>query len=547
MRDNAPSAQHPTPDAPYDLLVIGGGIIGSGIARDAALRGLRVALVEKEDFGAGTTSRSTRLIHGGLRYLAQWDIGLVSDDLRERERLLHNAPHLVRPLPFLLPLYQNGPLSPVKLRAGMLLYDLLSMGKSLPPHRMLSRAKTLALEPGLNADGLTGAALFYDAQIVSPERLCIENVIEAAAHGAAILNHTEVVRAILEGKRMVGVEARDTTTHAPKHPHTQTAFLARVTINASGPWFDALAGLLTGQESRRIRRTKGIHFAAPAVTKHAIVLFSQVDGRLFFLVPWLDHTLVGTTDTDFHGDPAETRATAEEVEYLLRDASRAIPEAPWDTIFFTHAGVRALVRSNDRRHPSAVSRKHLLIDHAAEGGPEGLISVLGGKITAYRSIAEGAVDLACRKLGRADRGTTAARPLPGGRIGECASFEAECQGRCAALGLSQDQGRHLAIVYGSRYTEVLEIAKARPELAAALHRCYPDIRAQVHHAVAHEYCRTVSDFLMRRSLLFFAPDQGRAALDAVLAEMAPLLGWDNASIAHERADYQRALGLSAVP
>lgn len=528
-------------NALYDLVVIGGGIIGSGIARDAALRGLKVALFEKEDFGAGTTSRSTRLVHGGLRYLQQLDFGLVRDDLRERERLLKNAPHLVTPLPFLVPIYRRGPLYRLKLRAGMLLYDLLSYDKSLPRHRMLSRDQTLSREPGLNPDGLQGAALYYDAQINSPERLCVENVLDAAAHGAQVFNHTEVIGAICEGDRVVGVRARDRWTGGEREAR------ASVVVNASGPWFDTLAGLLTGRESHRIRRTKGIHFAAPPVTRHAIVLFSNEDQRLFFLVPWLNYTWVGTTDTDFDGDPAETRATVEEIAYLLQDARRAVPDAPWDRLYFTQAGVRALVRNDDGRSASAVSRKHLLLDHAEAGGPDGLISVLGGKITAYRSIAEGAVDRVCRKIGREIWGQTAGRPLPGGCLESMDALRAACEARCARCSLSPETARHLAALYGARHVEVLGRVLENPALAARLHPAYPDIRAQLHDAVQREFCQTASDFLMRRSLLFFTPDQGRAALDAVIAEMAALLGWEEARCAQERADYQRALDRSAAP
>jgi len=549
-----------------DIIVIGGGIIGSGIARDAALRGLKVALFEKEDFGAGTTSRSTRLIHGGLRYLQHLDFGLVRDDLRERERLLKNAPHLVKPLPFLVPIYRRGPLYRLKLRVGMLLYDLLSYDKSLPRHRMLSRAETLALEPGLNPDGLQGAALYYDAQISSPERLCIENILDAEVHGAQVFNHTEVVGAIREGDRIVGVRVRKRMgvreygsgeaetgalphSHTPIFPHAETEYRASVIVNASGPWFDALAGLLTGQESRCIRRTKGIHFAAPSATRHAIVLFSNADQRLFFLIPWLGYTWVGTTDTDFDGDPVETYATDEEVAYLLQDARHAIPNAPWDTIYFTQAGVRALVRNDDGKHASAVSRKHLLVDHAETNAThqEGLISVLGGKITAYRSIAEGAVDLICKKIGCERKGQTAARPLPGGRFDSLDALRAECEARCAKCGLSPEQARHLVDLYGARYVDVLDRVLENPSLAASLHPAYPDIRAQIHDAVLREHSKTASDFLMRRSLLFFTPDRGRAVLDAVIAEMAALCDWDEARCEQERMNYRRALSLSAAP
>src|SRR5437764_355674 len=337
-RPPTPKAQGLMPEASYDLIVIGGGIVGTGIARDAALRGLRVALFEKEDFGAGTTSRSTRLIHGGLRYLRQWDLGLVRADLRERELLLKNAPHLVKPLPFLVPFYRRSLSYRLKLRAGLLLYDLLSYDKSLPSHRMLSRAETLSREPGLHPEGLQGAARYYDAQISSPERLCVENFLDAEANGAEVFNHTEAVAPLIDASRLIGVRVRDRFTDQEREVR------AALTINASGPWLDATTSLLTSRESRRLRRTKGVHVAAPAASRHALVLFSDEDERLFFVVPWLGKSWVGTTDTDFEGRPEETRATAEEVAYLLRDARRVLPDGPWETLYFTQAGVRALVR-----------------------------------------------------------------------------------------------------------------------------------------------------------------------------------------------------------
>jgi glycerol-3-phosphate dehydrogenase len=546
-----------------DVIVIGGGIVGTGIARDAALRGLRVALVEKEDFGAGTTSRSTRLIHGGLRYLEQLDFGLVRQDLRERELLLRNAPHLVRPLPFLVPFYGRGAFDRLKLRAGLALYDLLSYDRSLPGHRMLSRTETLSAEPGLNPEGLQGATLYHDAQISAPERLCVENALDAAAHGALVFNHTEVVGAIREepyirtgkhgetGKgivdrsasprlRLSGVRVRDRLTGA------EADIRGKITVNAAGPWFDAVAGLLTGEASRRLRRTKGIHVAAPPSTRHAVVLFSEQDERLYFLIPWLGYTWVGTTDTDFTGDPSETRATAEEVAYLLRGARRAVPDGDWDSLYFTQAGVRALARE-EGKHPSAVSRKHLLLEGGAGAGAEGLLSVVGGKLTAFRGIAEEVADRICRRLGRDLRGTTANRPLPGGRFESVERLQAECAARGAKCGLSAAQACHLVTIYGARALEVLDLAREASELASPLHPAYPDIRAQVHDAVQHEWCRTAADFLMRRSLLSFTPDQGRRALEPVIAEMAALCGWDAARCAEEREAYHRALELSAVP
>ena len=265
-------------DRTVDLLVIGGGIIGAGIARDAALRGLSVALVEQADFASGTTSRPTRLIHGGLRYLELFDFGLVRSDMREREILLRIAPHLVFPLPFLLPLYRPSLVYQFKLRLGMQLYDWLSLDKTLPKRKYLDRAATLAAEPNLKPDGLTGAWRFYDAQVPLVERLVVENVVDAAAHGALVLNHARATGYTRDGDRVTGATIRDAVAGS------DVTIRARYTVNATGPWLDGTISLLHPGTKPLLRLTKGIHLVTPRATEQAHVLFSESDGRLFFVV-----------------------------------------------------------------------------------------------------------------------------------------------------------------------------------------------------------------------------------------------------------------------
>ena len=380
----------------FDVAVVGGGIIGAGIARDAALRGLTVALFEKKDYGAGTTSGSTRLIHGGLRYLEMLDFALVRMDLRERETLLRIAPHLVKPLEFFLPFYEgagSGP-SPFELRMGMVLYDALSFDKSLPNHRRLSAAETLAEEPGLLASGLKGAVAYFDGQVNSPERLAMENIVDARAHGAVTLNYAEVT-----GAARGGVRVRDLLDGE------EAEVRARVVVNASGPWFDRLAARLEPHPRPLIRTTKGVHLACPAVNRHALALISPVDGRLFFVIPWLGYSWIGTTDTDFREDPGEARATEADVDYLVRSAAGYFPQMREAEVYWTVAGVRALVMKGGKE--SSISRRHRIVSEP------GLVSVLGGKITGFRAIAEDAVDAGTAAIGRArslpDRGAAAAR------------------------------------------------------------------------------------------------------------------------------------------
>lgn len=499
----------------FDAVIVGGGIIGAGIARDAALRGLRVALVERADFGGGTTAGSTRLIHGGLRYLEMLDFKLVRMDLREREILLRIARHLVKPLPFLMPFYDRSLFYRTKLRAGMLLYDALSYDRSLPGHRFLSSAETLAMEPGLVSRGLAGAAMYYDAQVDSPERLALENIVDAGEHGAVALNYVEALGAIEENGRIAGVRVRDTLTGE------EGEVRAKVTINASGPWFDRLAAKLAPHPKQLIRATKGVHLACDPLVRQAVVLFSPIDGRLMFAIPWLGCGWVGTTDTDFEGDPSDARATQDDIDYLRRSAEAFLPAMAKARVHYSTAGVRALVKQDGAASESAVSRLHKVTQ-----GPPGLVSVLGGKITGYRAIAEETTDVLCRSLGVTRKSETAGLCLPGARS------EAPADS-------------HMAAIHGGRTRLVLELAASAPELAARLAPRHPDIAAQVVYAVRNEYCLRVEDFLLRRSLLGFQPDQGIAAADAVSQLMARELKWSESQRQREVESYRARV--EAVP
>jgi glycerol-3-phosphate dehydrogenase len=522
----------------FDVVVIGGGIIGAGIARDASLRGLKVALFEQSDFGSGTTSRSTRLIHGGLRYLEMFDFGLVRQDLKEREILLKLAPHLVRPLAFLVPMYKRSLFYQVKLRIGMWLYDWLSFDKSLPNHRFFNKQQTLEREPGLKAEGLNGASLYYDAQVELAERLCLENILDAQANGALTFNYVKVTDTIRENSQVKGVKVQDVLTN-------ETAEVqARLVVNASGAWLDPLETHLTGQASRKVRTTKGIHFTAPTAPKNAIVLFAEKDDRLFFVIPWLGYAWVGTTDTDFNEDLDSVRATAEDVDYLRETVREIFPQADWDTVYYTNAGVRALTRTGKAggKDESAVSRKHGLVDHAKTSNLEGYVSVVGGKITAYRDIAQEATDLVCQKLAHLTPTITNKRPLPGGNIDQpLEHFISHEQATGVKLGLSEAQVQHLVNTYGSRVAAIFDIIKSDAQWTTQLHPAYPEIKAQIKLAVVSENCLTLSDFMMRRTDLYFSPDQGRQAIEPVLEVLSALLGWSEAERQRQVARYEQEL------
>ncbi|MEP6693525.1 MAG: glycerol-3-phosphate dehydrogenase/oxidase [Chloroflexota bacterium] len=491
-----------------DLLIIGGGIIGAGIARDAALRGLSVALVEQDDFASGTTSRPTRLIHGGLRYLELFDFALVRSDMREREILLRIAPHLVFPLPFLLPFYRPSLWYQFKLRIGMQLYDALSLDKSLPKRKWLRREETLAAVPALDPEGLTGAWRFYDAQVPLVERLVIENVVDAARHGALVLNHARATAYLRNGDRVEGAVVHD------RIGDTDISVRARLTINATGAWLDRTIAPLRKSAKPLLRLTKGIHLVTPRATQQAHVLFAKRDGRLFFVLPWLDATIVGTTDTDYDGDPADAAATDDDVRYLQEEARRAFPNAPFDQIYFTWAGVRALVREEGVSE-GQVSRKHALFDHERRDGVAGVLSVLGGKITAYRAIAEEVTDLVARKLGHRPKEETTDRN----------------DSATATLLLPGADG--------SRAREIAEIGARDPTLARPLCVHHTSTAAEIAHAVRSEWARTIGDALLRRSALGLGPCQGLDCVDAVAELMGRLLGWDAERLANEVAAYCR--------
>jgi glycerol-3-phosphate dehydrogenase len=497
-----------------DVVIIGGGVIGAGIARDAARRGLSVVLVERDDFGSGTTAASTRLVHGGLRYLAMGDLRLVRLDLRERETLLRIAPHLVAPLPFLLPLKRRGVMERARLRAGMLLYDVLSYDKSLPAHRMLDVRERLQLEPGLDAAQFGGAALYYDAQVFSPERLALENVLDAVAHGAIAINHAEVTAPIYVADRLVGVQIMDRLTRAER------AIRARLVVNASGPWLDLATARLAANRPARLRTTKGVHVACERFTAHAVALESAIDGRLVFAIPWAGYTWLGTTDTDFTGDPADVAATARDIAYLIDSVSPALPAARTARRYWACAGVRALVGAGGSA--SDVTRMHRLVSDIP-----GLLSVVGGKITGYRAIAEDVTDRVCRTL-QVSRASSTRVPLPGG-------------------GAVRSHVAHLDRIYGSRAPLVLALAAADSTLAAPLAPGYPDIAAQVAFSVRHEWCERLEDFMLRRSYLGFTPDRGLGAAVAVSYRLQQELHWSEGQRRDEVRTYRARVERDLLP
>ncbi|HTY81344.1 MAG TPA: glycerol-3-phosphate dehydrogenase/oxidase [Dehalococcoidales bacterium] len=521
---------------PFDLIIIGGGIIGTGAARDAALRGLRTLIVEREDFGYGTTSRSTRLIHGGLRYLAQFDFGLVHKDLHEREILLKIAPHLVHRLEFVIPLLKSAPYYRVTLPFGLWLYNRFSHGSSLPPSNHLSAKEALAMEPSLkDTAGLVGAYLYYDGQAAYTERLCIENLIDASAHGAVILNHTLATELLSRDGTVTGVKIKDLLSGG------EHSVSGRIILNASGPWADTVLHKVENGRGYALRKTKGIHLFTDKISNNALVLFAKSDGRLFFVIPLLGHSLIGTTDTDYTGDLDKVHAEKADVDYLVSELGHYFPSFKREMIHYTYAGLRPLVPSG-KKSASKTSRAHRLVDHEPQDGVKGFVSVLGGKNTAYRGIAEEAVNLIVNKLGMKANCTTAQTQLPGAP----AVSAAEIEKVSAQSGLPTDTISHLASIYGSRYGKVLAYAREEKRLGNPISHGGKDILAQIKQAVKEEAAVSVSDFMMRRSLISLRPEQGLDAVEAVAKEMAALLGWNAAETSRQVAEYSAMAALGQL-
>lgn len=507
----------PRPD--YDVVVVGGGINGAGIARDAALRGLKVLLLEKYDFGSGTSSYSSRLIHGGLRYLEYGELPLVFESLRERKLLRRVAPHLVKRLRLKIPVYKHGKRSLFTVRLGMLAYDLLSLGKSIPRHRMLGREAFLEREPGVNPVGLVGGASYFDAQVSFAERLVLENVLGAQLAGAEVRNYSPVIGIHVQRGEVRSVEY---LAHGSKE---ETEVSTRMVVNAAGPWVDRVLRLVNRAMPRMMGGTKGSHIVVgdfPGAPQDAFYIEAARDGRPFFVIPWNHQYLIGTTDIRFRGDPAEVTVSTAEIEYLLRETNRVFPAAMLgpDDIHYAYAGVRPLP-PREKGPESAITRKHIIKKHGRRA--RGLISIIGGKLTTYRNLAEQSVDFIVRVLKLPAAGcSTATLPLPGAE-----NIEAARRVLAAVVELSASGRERMINVYGGLAVHVVEIATKEPHLRGVLDDAGCVMSAEVAHAVRNEWALTLIDIMHRRLMLGLAPDQGASLEGAVAAIAAAELGWSD--------------------
>jgi glycerol-3-phosphate dehydrogenase len=546
----------------YEVIVIGGGINGAGVARDAALRGLKTILVEQNDFASGSSSWSSRLIHGGLRYLEYFEFSLVRESLKEREILLRIAPHLVAPLQLTIPIYGDRSRPYSQIWAGMILYDLLSHDKTLPAHRMLPQKQFKQLFRSLEPENLVGGAQYYDAQVALAERLCLENIISAqnagaigfaGARSAIALNYLEVMELIVTGDRITKVICQDKLT---REQIAISASQDAVIINTAGLWIDQVCqrGSRAGHQfsignCHKNGGTKGSHIVVnkfPGAPATALYVEAKSDGRPFFIIPWLGRYLIGTTDLAYKGDLKQIKADNDEIDYLLQETNNVIPTANLrrDDVKFTYSGVRPLPNSESQK-PGSITRKHRIFDHSQEGVVN-LFSLIGGKLTTYRQVGEEIVDLILKHMKRPPiLCQTDSLPLPGCIFPDDIRIQQTIKEYKSTLAISTIY--YLFSVYGAKAIEVLALTKENSALREYISPDLPDIKAQIVYAVTHESAHNLVNILRRRTTLAMNGNYGLDLLLVVTETLQLSCGWDQEKCDRTCADYRSYVEKNCIP
>ncbi len=537
--------EHPSSKT-YDIIVIGGGISGAAVAYEAASQGYCVALVEKGDFGAGTSSATSKLIHGGLRYLANFEYGLVRESLRERRTLENIAPNFVYPLAFLVPLYSHIKMrSKLILEPGMIIYDLLSYDKGftwdkskrLPWHRLLSSKKAIEMEPVVRMDTLTGAIVFYDCADLNPERLTLAFIKSAVRHGAEVANYAKVEDFVRDGKQINGVVVRDLLNN-----NTRT-LRGKLIINCGGPWADILLNIARGNEApQHIRRSEGIHIITKKITNaNAAVGGLTPTGRPCNLIPWRGHTLIGTTDREYIGDPDTYCVTREKIEEYIAEVNASFGDPNllhYSDVIYAYGGLRPLVE-DQTRDVYKTSRKYEIFDHE-EDGLAGMLTVEGGKYTTSRNLAENVLKTVNKKFGRRSKSVTAQQHLAGCEIREMDMFVK--QAKVTYSEFPEHTIDYLARMYGTDLSKLMQIARQEKRYATPLNGD-GEILAQALYAIREEMAYTLMDILIRRTGIGTLGHPGLTVL-ASLAEIAAReLKWNTTRTASEIAIADKALKL----
>ena len=510
----------------FDVVVIGGGVTGAGAALDAATRGLSVAMIEARDYSSGTSSRSSKLIHGGVRYLEQMNFALVREALKERSLLLERlAPHLVRTVPFLFPFHHHV-WERFYLGSGLLLYDSIGGAGAVPRHRHLTRTQALRLAPALRRDALVGALQYYDAQ-VDDARLVCTLVRTAAYYGAAVASSAQVVGLLREGERVAGVRVRDLESNA------EIEIIGRQVINATGVWTDDIQELVGGRGRFQVRASKGIHLVVPKDRIHADTgIILRTEKSVLFVIPWGRHWLIGTTDTEWNLDKAHPAASAADIDYLLEHVNSVlrVPLTRQD-VEGTYAGLRPLLAGEDEA-TSQLSREHAVAQPVA-----GLTVIAGGKYTTYRVMGRDAVDVATNALDGVPPSCTERIPLLGAE-----GYPACCNNRenlAGQSGLHVARVEHLLHRYGSLVHDLLDLIAAEPELAEPIEGADDYLKVEARYAASHEGALHLDDVLTRRTRIYMETwDRGLAAAPVIARLVAPVLGWRQADVDRE-VEYYR--------
>ena len=526
----------------FDLLVIGGGITGAAVAYDAASRGLQVALVEKNDFGGATSSATSKLIHGGLRYLANMELALVRESLRERKNLGNIAPNFVYPFPFMITT-NNNKITATKpvIKMGMIAYDLLSFdkgwtwdkSKKIPWHKSLSKKKVLELESNVKEEGLTGAAVYYDSVSIFPERLTLAFIKSAVKHGAQVTNYCEVKDFLYDqNKKIKGIKGYD------KINNKEIEIESTLTVNCGGPWADIILNLAKKENTdKQIRRSEGIHIITKKLADDHVIMSMTPSGRHFFIIPWRNHSLIGTTDKEYIGSPDEYQVTKKSINELLDEVNSSFGKNPlkYEDILHTYGGLRPLVEDQTENVYES-SRKYEIYDNAQDG-LDGLITVEGGKYTTSRNLAENVIKMVSKKLNKnLPACKTDKKFLYGCEIKDINDFINSALQENKEI--SSETIKYLTRHYGTEYKKVLELAQTDKKLLEPLNGD-GEILAEVLYALKNEMAFSLNDLFFRRTGLGTLGDPGDEIINKVIDLAASELGWDQTKINSETTELKK--------
>lgn len=529
----------------FDLVIVGGGITGAAVAYIAAARGLAVALFEKNDYGGATSAATSKLIHGGLRYLANGELRLVRESLRERRILGNIAPNFVYPLPFIMPMYKRWRGNIWKMLIGMYLYDMLSYdkkdtwdkSKKLQNHRLINHRKTIRVEPNLKMEDLRNAFYFFDYQSIFPERLTLAFIKSAAEYGACVSNYTPVEGFIYgEGKKITGVKVRDLFTDKTREVH------ADLVVNCGGTWADKILGMAAGSDqlAHRVKRSEGIHIITKKIAGHHVVSIQKADGGHMMIMPWRDHSLIGTTDKEFLGDPDEYRVSMESIDEIISNVNNNYGrKISREDIVHAYGGLRPLV-DDQTKGSYETSRKYEVYDNAVDG-IDGMITVEGGKYTTSRSLAREVLKLISAKLNR-----TLSDPvsdnlyLSGCEIRDMKQFMIRQYLNYKEF--SRNTVEYVSRNYGTESQVVFRIARSNPRFAEEVSHD-GEILAEVVYAIQYESAKTLRDIMLRRTGIGTLGNPGKTVIDKIASLAAGMLGWSEKRKEDEIASFMKVYDL----